>query len=800
MNDYFTVTSDVIPFSTAQDTDIDVPLAQIEAAFDKFPDPHDSKPGFKTVPISDATALDEAVSASQVVTGSLRYSADSGAANAYVVSLAIAPASYYVGMVVWFKATSANTGASTLNVNALGVKTLKRYDGSDLLAGDITDGQIVCATWTGAYFQITSALHGDGVASAASAAASAASAAASESSATASAASAVTSGQYADMLASPFDSVADMTSASVVVGRIYSTKGNKTPGDGGAAKYLCIAGNSGDGYCSHNVGANTLKLQVEDKINVRACGANLVDDATAAIQAAIVFAESLFLLTVGRAPVYFPAGGYKISSPLRIRSNYITLVGDGRLVSTIRQQSRSANGINLYADGWEGDVRVSDVNIRNLGIVMEVSGLAPIESGIGIHDIRSDRTILDNVRVHNFPQGIKREGSLNSTNLDVRISTDGTTAKATVETDTYCLCHTTAELTAGATYGYVHTYRNLSISGGYNGVEANAPYKSLIVIEDNDVINFNGGYWGPYLKAVELRKKAGAVSNNIYSTEFTNIYFEGLGLACKAFYCNTDSTVNINSLSVLDCFMNTMTNAMDMTAQSAKHWFIRTKGGWQTQTAFKFDGIDDIDFNGKIWSLTGSTGVDFTNCNGVTAKAEFKDCGSATYGVKISAGCSNVNITSVVDDGSVPEPVNINSATTGIYGTGIPVPYTPELTFGGANVGLTYSSRAGSYLVKNGVAHINARILLSSKGSSVGTAQVSMPTQLIPPAIVDAHLSLAMEAWASGTITKALLARALTTGNLITLKQVGTAGNANLTDANFTDSSEIYVSGAYPII
>ena len=65
---------------------------------------------------------------------------DSGAANAYVLSPLnsfVAPAALLDGMFVRFFATNANTGASTVNVNGLGVKSLVDQDGSALVAGQI---------------------------------------------------------------------------------------------------------------------------------------------------------------------------------------------------------------------------------------------------------------------------------------------------------------------------------------------------------------------------------------------------------------------------------------------------------------------------------------------------------------------------------------------------------------------------------------------------------------------------------------------------------------------------------------
>lgn len=81
------------------------------------------------------------------------YKVDTGAADAYVITPAPAITAYTVGQEFAFKAVNANTGASTLNVNALGVKTIKKKDGAtDLAAGDIAAGMIVKVMYDGTNF------------------------------------------------------------------------------------------------------------------------------------------------------------------------------------------------------------------------------------------------------------------------------------------------------------------------------------------------------------------------------------------------------------------------------------------------------------------------------------------------------------------------------------------------------------------------------------------------------------------------------------------------------------------------
>ena len=74
--------------------------------------------------------------------GLINYGVDSGIADAYVVTLPYTATALTDGMQVVFKASAVNTGACTINVDALGVKSIKRHDGTDPIAGDIGANQI----------------------------------------------------------------------------------------------------------------------------------------------------------------------------------------------------------------------------------------------------------------------------------------------------------------------------------------------------------------------------------------------------------------------------------------------------------------------------------------------------------------------------------------------------------------------------------------------------------------------------------------------------------------------------------
>lgn len=79
--------------------------------------------------------------------------ADTGVANAYVVSLAVAP-TLVTGTQAQFKAAHANTGASTLNLNGTGVKPIVKAGGAALTGGEIGANYIVRVIYDGANWQM----------------------------------------------------------------------------------------------------------------------------------------------------------------------------------------------------------------------------------------------------------------------------------------------------------------------------------------------------------------------------------------------------------------------------------------------------------------------------------------------------------------------------------------------------------------------------------------------------------------------------------------------------------------------
>ncbi len=155
MNSYFTHDTELGARAKAYSAYINARFDEVEAGFDELPEPSELKRG-------------------AVLAGTT-----GGAADAYTISLSYITA-YADFQRLLLRIHAVNTGAATLNVSSLGVKSIKTTDGEDPQAGDLPLNGIVELVYdnTAGYFVMVSSIAGDSAAASASATAAAASAAA----------------------------------------------------------------------------------------------------------------------------------------------------------------------------------------------------------------------------------------------------------------------------------------------------------------------------------------------------------------------------------------------------------------------------------------------------------------------------------------------------------------------------------------------------------------------------------------------------------------------------------------------
>jgi len=108
--------------------------------------------------VGDAANKDDYASAADVIDQHLNFYVDSGAADVYAITPSPSIAAYAEGQRLVFRATNANTGASTLNVNAIGAIAIETNDATALAANMIVVGGYYEVTYdaNGSRFVMTS--------------------------------------------------------------------------------------------------------------------------------------------------------------------------------------------------------------------------------------------------------------------------------------------------------------------------------------------------------------------------------------------------------------------------------------------------------------------------------------------------------------------------------------------------------------------------------------------------------------------------------------------------------------------
>lgn len=110
--------------------------------------------GKKHTNVANATARNQYLSLGQFQDLDSVYAVDTGAANAYVITLSVSPGALTAGQRFVFKAINANTGTSTIDVNSLGATTIKVNGTLTLETGDIVVGGIYTIIYDGTDFQL----------------------------------------------------------------------------------------------------------------------------------------------------------------------------------------------------------------------------------------------------------------------------------------------------------------------------------------------------------------------------------------------------------------------------------------------------------------------------------------------------------------------------------------------------------------------------------------------------------------------------------------------------------------------
>lgn len=110
--------------------------------------------GYKHTGVGNASARNHYAAVGQVQDGGFVYGTVGGTADAITLTLSPAITAYAAGQKFTLVAGAANTGATTINVNSLGAKAIKRDVSVALQAGDIANGGVAVIEYDGTNFQL----------------------------------------------------------------------------------------------------------------------------------------------------------------------------------------------------------------------------------------------------------------------------------------------------------------------------------------------------------------------------------------------------------------------------------------------------------------------------------------------------------------------------------------------------------------------------------------------------------------------------------------------------------------------
>jgi len=123
--------------------------------------------------------------------------------------------------------------------------------------------------------------------------------------------------------------------------------------------------------------------------------------------------------------------------------------------------------------------------------------------------------------------------------------------------------------------------------------------------------------------------------------------------------------------------------------------------------------------------------------------------------------------------------------------------FTPGFSFGGGNTGIGFTTQTGSYTKIGNRVMFEIQLVFSAKGSATGAAVV---TGLPFTPNVTAYLSCGVDNLAAGIgINPQATISSGSTTMAIEIAPTATGSRAALTDANFTNSTNLFISGQYRV-
>jgi len=506
-------------------------------------------------------------------------------------------------------------------------------------------------------------------------------------------------------------------SGSIPDGTVFETLGYSTAGDGGGAKftlqpngYTALAGDAT--LANGRVAA----LQIDGDIRLEVFGDTTGD--------CIDLLEDV--VSRGARFVKFESKVYSFSRKIVINRSSLALVGPDAQYAVFSFTNPVDGGIVFSPTDPLQSVYLNGQGVSNVYITSTSRNDTDFALTVNKCTKFRGRDVAWNM----FPNGLRNAGGqFNSYTGLIMESPTGTglvSGSAGIRVE--------AALNTGGSYqqAYSVNFQDIFMSGGTNKIT-----EDLIDIRNSDGCNFVNGYIG--WAGRSMLKLETSTSQNIAALNFENFYFDGVfksasGVPLGLYIVPSTGGGSISAHFGQGCFFGQYADKC-ISANSTDIYNLTFVG---TQFSNAVNGIGNVSGDANESGVSFSGGCSFRNSTGGLGVSSLSTFTSVGNKFKNLTGSPALGMSGNIDNleyaANTFTGCTTNVSNTSSYNTTEPetnwyenVDYTPVLAFGGASVGITYSVQTGNYIRIGDLVTAVANLNLTSKGTSTGSARVTLP-------------------------------------------------------------------------
>jgi hypothetical protein len=581
-----------------------------------------------------------------------------------------------------------------------------------------------------------------------------------------------------------------------------------------------------------------LVTRFADVVNVKDFGAvgDGVADDTAAIQAALDSIPTAYSPISNPASIYFPNGQYNISSQLWVKSYNTGFTCDSFNGATIKLTNFSTESAILVRSPF-ANTNLFGFSWLNVNLVRGASSTYQI----GIILEACDNTHMLDAEISGFPTCLDIRSGRNCHYTTIRLSDYGST---NTTPDVGLLQIDGSSYLTNPTF-FTHLFTNCMIAGS----------KYCLTIKGGDYLSFSNCYIGGGTQG-DVLIAGGTIYSN-YDNYFDNCYFDWaqnnpdtVRAAITITGGNKNNTkitdcrfgpwgvgVKIDSgydpvISITGCIFQRTHTPILMTSISNATSLVLTGNYFRDSALLAANGncleINDasqltISGNTFYWDYAGyvaggshpngiknvinlNTGATIQNVsitgnvfNSFTFDSTtFNDFvnNATTLGELTIVGNASNNPTNTLVGHLIGNQLSSNPLMLDWYQEGV---FTPVLSFNSGSTGITFSDRQGNFTRIGNRVVFDIYIVLTNKGTSTGAVGIGgLPFPLAPSATARANASVSIQK-IDGIGTANVDAVFPTTLGLKLVYIDGTGDPVDLTDANFRNNTQFWISGTYQV-